>query len=446
MKLRSVLDLPCGMRAVFSNLELSSSISGHILLEKEMFLSADKIQSHYNQFSLLIKYLSAKSALSDVEKIKMILSGLRDIRNTLSAVAAGKVPDDIELFEIKSLAMITQSVRPLLNELSEVLPGLPDLSKVVELLDPDNLRIPSYYIYDSYDPELSEIRKRLKNAKEFSEDLYTECSKIEDRVRGELAKEIKNHLENLTLSLHHLSDIDILLAKAGLFMRWNLSIPEISEDKTFYKNLFNPEISEILNKQGLEYQPVNIALECKSPAVLMGANMGGKSVTLRTLALSQFMFQFGFGVPADNATILPVHQIHHLSGDYQDLNKGLSSFAAEMKMADKLLKQSERSTSILALLDEPARTTNPYEGRALVESLIKILKERGILTIVATHYNVDAPGCTKMRVKGFEEGRMNYELVIAKDGEVPREAINIAKSLGIDEKWLDEASTFLNVK
>jgi len=51
-----------------------------------------------------------------------------------------------------------------------------------------------------------------------------------------------------------------------------------------------------------------------------------------------------------------------------------------------------------------------------------------------------------MRVKGFEEGRMNYELVIAKDGEVPREAINIAKSLGIDEKWLDEASTFLNVK
>jgi len=191
MKLRSVLDLPCGMRAVFSNLELSSSISGHILLEKEMFLSADKIQSHYNQFSLLIKYLSAKSALSDVEKIKMILSGLRDIRNTLSAVAAGKVPDDIELFEIKSLAMITQSVRPLLNELSEVLPGLPDLSKVVELLDPDNLRIPSYYIYDSYDPELSEIGRDFKNAKEFSEDLYTECSKIEDRVRGELAKELR---------------------------------------------------------------------------------------------------------------------------------------------------------------------------------------------------------------------------------------------------------------
>lgn len=38
---------------------------------------------------------------------------------------------------------------------------------------------------------------------------------------------------------------------------------------------------------------------------------------------------------------------------------------------------------------------------------------------------------------------MNYELVKAKSGEVPREAINIAKSLGIDQKWLEEASTFL---
>ena len=443
MKLRSILDLPCGMRAVFSNLELSSSLSGQILLEREMYVSVSKILSHYNKFSLLINYLSSKSSSIDIEKVKMNLTGLRDIRNTLSAVAAGKVPDDIELFEIKSLAITNQSVRPLLKDLSEILPGLPDLSKVVALLDPDNLRIPSFYIYDSYDSELTQIRKRLKNSKEFREDLYTECSIIEDRVRGELAKEVKNHLDNLSISLHHLADIDILLAKACLFMRWKLTIPEISEVETDYINLFNPEISEILDKQGIEYQPVNIAIESKSPAVLMGANMGGKSVTLRTLALSQFMFQFGFGVPADDAKVVPVHQIHHLSGDYQDVNKGLSSFAAEMKMADNLLKQSEQSSSILALLDEPARTTNPYEGRALVESLIKILKDRGILTIVATHYNVDAPGCVKLRVKGFENGRMNYELVKAKSGEVPREAINIAKSLGIDQKWLEEASTFL---
>ena len=446
MKLRSILDLPCGMRAVFSNLQLCSSLSSHLLLEREMYVSSGKIASHYNLISNLLTDLSYNRASLLTEKVRGLLFGLRDIRNTLSAVSAGRVPDDIELFEIKSLAMITQSIRPLLKEISKSLPELPDLENVVKLLDPDDIRIPSFYIYDSYSSELASIRKRIKSLNEFNEDLYAESSIIEDKIREQLAKEIRIHIENLSLSLHHLADTDILLAKAALFVRWNLTIPELSDDRIYYEGMFNPEVSEILERQGLSYQPVSVTIDSKNPAVLMGANMGGKSVTLRTLALSQFMFQFGFGVPAKRATIVPVHEIFHLSGDYQDVNKGLSSFAAEMRMADKLLKHSTQSSSILALLDEPARTTNPYEGKALVESLITILKERQILTIVATHYNVDAPGCVKMRVRGFEDGRMNYELIIAKDGQVPREAINIAKSLGIDDIWLEKASELLNRK
>ncbi|MDD3274069.1 MAG: DNA mismatch repair protein MutS, partial [Bacteroidales bacterium] len=254
------------------------------------------------------------------------------------------------------------------------------------------------------------------------------------------------YLNNLSLSLNNLAEIDIFLAKADLFIRWNLSIPNISKEKTYYQALFNPEISISLEKQGNKYQPVSLFIERNSPVVLMGANMGGKSVSLRTIALSQYMFQFGFGVPAENAEIVPVHQIFHLSGDYQDLNKGLSSFAAEMKMIDLLLKESERTNSILALLDEPARTTNPYEGKALVESLLSFLRERMLLTIVATHYNVDALDCTKMRVKGYENGRMNYELVYTQDNEAPQEAITIARSLGVNEKWLEEASRLIGKK
>ncbi|MBR2772276.1 MAG: hypothetical protein IKD78_09770, partial [Bacteroidales bacterium] len=48
-----------------------------------------------------------------------------------------------------------------------------------------------------------------------------------------------------------------------------------------------------------------------------------------------------------------------------------------------------------------------------------------------------------LRVKGFDNGAMNYELVEVQDGEVPHEALNIAESLGIDSEWISEARRFL---
>ncbi|MDD2491341.1 MAG: hypothetical protein PHV12_04005 [Bacteroidales bacterium] len=322
MKLRSTMDLSCGMREVYLNLEFSSPLSGQILLEREMYLSDSILSSYYTKFSSVVDFVFQNQSLLSLTNLKEILSGVRDIRNTISAMSAGKVPDDVELFEIKNLSMISETIRPLLSSLPDIFPVLPDLSDVVELLDPEALRIPSFYIYDSYDLELKMLRKDLKSSVEFKEDLYYKCSVLEERVRRSLGKDIFKYLNNLSLSLNNLAEIDIFLAKADLFIRWNLSIPNISKEKTYYQALFNPEISISLEKQGNKYQPVSLFIERNSPVVLMGANMGGKSVSLRTIALSQYMFQFGFGVPAENAEIVPVHQIFHLSGDYQDLIKG----------------------------------------------------------------------------------------------------------------------------
>lgn len=444
MKLRTVTELPIGMRSLFANLELSSSISTHILLEREMSVSISKLASTYIQLEETLNSLSLADNYKKVSQLKESLFGVRDIRNTLNALMEGKIPDDIELFEIKNLALLSDSLIPVIRIFSDSFPKLPDLSDVVTILDPEGQRIPSFYIYDSYDSELSKLRKKLKSLEFFDEDLHSRCSLIEDRIRKELGNSLKGRLPDLVKALNNLAEIDIIIAKAEIVNKLKLSIPETSRERTLYKGLFNPQISSTLSIKGLNYQPVDISLERESPVVLMGANMGGKSVTLRTLALSQYMFQFGFGVPAKYAEIVPVHEIHYLSGDYQDINKGLSSFAAEMRKIDNLLKQSSETSSILALLDEPARTTNPYEGRALVESLITLLKSRKLLTLIASHYNLSARGCIKLRVRGFVNGEMNYELIHTDDSDAPREAINIAKSLGIDSEWLEEASRLLD--
>ena len=102
-----------------------------------------------------------------------------------------------------------------------------------------------------------------------------------------------------------------------------------------------------------------------------------------------------------------------------------------------------RSERLLALIDEPARTTNPTEGTALVSALVKVLRGDNVSLVMTTHYDIEPTDARCLRVKGFENGTMNYSLVEVQDGEVPHEALNIAESLGIDAEWISEAREIL---
>ncbi|HCV16294.1 MAG TPA: hypothetical protein DF637_08175 [Rikenellaceae bacterium] len=172
--------------------------------------------------------------------------------------------------------------------------------------------------------------------------------------------------------------------------------------------------------------------------------MGGKTVTLKTLALAQLLFQYGFGIPSEEAHITPVNEIYLSCGDDQDYRASLSSFAADMKRVDKMIKSLKRGRFILSLTDEPARTTNPVEGSALAESLITVLSKYRSMNVLTTHYNISNPYCTRLRVKGFENGKMNYSLVEDTGTEAPHEALLIAESLDIDSEWIELAQKELN--
>ena len=439
MKLKTILDLPCGMRFIFSEMEFASSFSGQVLLDSVMNTTPAAIEGSYNELREFLSLYQTSGGSATLGKCRAALLDLRDIRNTLTALESGKVPDDVELFEIKNLALISEKVREILAPVNLKSVNFPDLADIVSLLDPEGHGIPSFYIYDSFDSKLSELRKKIRNSGDESGAILAECLIIEARVREMLGNRLKGSVFGLREALMSLAKADILISKSILTKKLNLIIPEIATGINKYSSVFNPEISAILSRENKTFQKVNIELDLNKPTILTGANMGGKSVVLKTLALSQFLFQFGFGVPAASAEITPVEEIHYSPGDLQDMTRGLSSFAAEMKMADRLIKNSAHGHKILALLDEPARTTNPQEGTALVTSLLNILNGRPVFVLVATHYNVKAKGCARIRVKGLEEGKMNYELIEAGESAPPREAVNIALSLGIDREWLDEA-------
>ena len=455
IKFKSILDSPAGVRYFFEKLELSSSFSRIVMLDTEMALSEHDIACYYSELAQFSKFLVSED-ISSIEKFRLKLTGLKNIRNSLARVAGGITPDDIEFFEIKSLAMLSEDVRVLLGNTKIDCIHLPVLSEVELILDPDKNRITSFYIYDSYNSHLKELRKRLREhsrgverssaTERIKSELILEILSLENEIREGLASQIAPYISKLDESLMLLAKADILLAKAIQIERFGLIIPEISGVGIYYGKLFNPEVSEILKDEGKEFQRIDIDFD--SPLLITGANMGGKSLTLKTVALTQYLFQFGFGIPAEEASIVPVDEVFLSAGDEQDQRLGLSSFAAEMKRIDEsivaLRSKKREQRKVLILVDEPACTTNPLEGTALAKALIAIFVEQKALAVITTHYNIDEVSCKRLRVRGFEDDEMNYMLIPDSGGDVPKEAIRIASSLGVDSEWLNRAKRILS--
>lgn len=444
MQLRKLIDSPCGLRFILDELCTHSSYSRKLLLESTMMHDRESIEKSYSVLKEFYHVIENDDNKNAIQTLQFKLCKLKDINNTISRLSSSTVIDDIELYEVKSLALLSADVKNILEKLNLInVIEIPTLDDVVKILDPDGLRIATFYIYDSYSEELAVLRKKLKEKDFYQEEIYNRVMEVEDAIRARLSEALKPFVHDLCEALNALADVDLNLAKALQMKELGLCFPTISNDNVAtYKGIFHPEVKNILDKDKREYQKVDIQFGMK-PVIIMGANMGGKTIVLKTLAMSQYLLQFGFGIPADSAEMMIYDEMFCLTTDDQSLNKGLSSFAAEMKNIDAVIKASHDDKKILALIDEPARSTNPTEGTALVSSLVKLLQNKAMSLVIVTHYNIKTYNNKCLRVKGLENGKMNYELVETHEGEVPHEALNIAESLGVAPQWIQMAKEIL---
>lgn len=443
-------------RFVYENLNISSSLGRKTLLNAEIFTDKTTLQREFDvleQFLMLYKNILSKH--SDI--LHHILSQISDISVSIKNVKSGETVDDIQLFEIKKFSILSQKLSDLLKDTSCEVIKFHDLKNVIKILDPDNTGLISFYIYDSYDSNLAQLRKKRLNAKteEESESLFVQCLNLEDKIRQKICNSLQNFTELLLENLSLIGVFDILLAKAELIQKWNLTKPEIVENKIHYKGLFNPYIKSILELKSKTFQPIDIEIFMQ-PCLITGANMSGKTVLLKTLALSQIMFQFGFYVPAKYAEIMLVDDILVSIGDKQDELNGLSSFGAEMINIDKIIKKAKKHKKIFALVDELARTTNPDEGRAIVNAFVNLMEKNCICCVITTHYSGIITNSKRLRIKGLQEIKdnceikpenlndfMDYTLFEVHDDNVPNEALKIIEILRIDKELSDLAKEFL---
>ena len=428
---------------MLDQLVLQSGFARRWLLDSPMMVRDEEIVGTYEVLHRFDAFVGQVDK-THLDTVLFKLQGLKDIRTTIKNLYNQAVLDDIELFEVKHLAILSTDVAKLMAQhgMADVV-KIPELDEVINILDPDGMKIATFYIYDSYCAQLKDLRAAMRQHPEQQDDLLLQASELEEGVRRDLSRQLHPFATAIEQAQLALAGIDVNLAKVMQMRQLGLTFPALSGDGTSrYQAMFHPQVREALAGRGREFQPVDIEFG-HHPTLITGANMGGKTVVLKTLTLCQLLFQFGFGIPAASARIAVRDEIHFCIGDEQSVEKGLSSFAAEMKNIDAVIKASRENKRLMALIDEPARTTNPTEGAALVSALLKVLADKDMSLVMTTHYDIEPGDARCLRVKGFVNGSMDYQLVEVQDGEVPHEALNIAQSLGIDSEWILTARNLL---
>lgn len=300
------------------------------------------------------------------------------------------------------------------------------------------------------------------------EELNNRIEEEEEVVQEELSKAIGAFAETLMENCRRMGALDLALGKALYAVEHACVKPEIIEDHIIeIEDGRNLQVEDILNAKGKTYCPVSISLG-DGVTCITGANMGGKTISLKLAGQVPMLAQYGFFVPCRKARLGLSNYMQMLIGDSQSVERGLSSFGSEMEELKEILDNST-DRSVL-LIDEIASGTNPVEGLALTRSLVDYLKEKPYITLMTTHFETvtETEGVINMQVRGLADadfGKLNSEIQYAnrkerinvigrymdyrlyrvqQQGQVPKDALNIAKMLGIRSEIIEGAKQYMN--
>ena len=295
-----------------------------------------------------------------------------------------------------------------------------------------------------------------------------------ERLLSELGVKIHTRTKAINLALAALAKIDLLGAKAQYAYQFNMTCPEIVDfphkksdaprDNTgleFFqarhpllelqfaqKTANDAKPSQTPDAEPQHIVPIDVRLGSDFDVLIItGSNTGGKTVTLKTVALLVAMAQAGLHIPVRRGSRMPVFDDVLIDiGDEQSLEQSLSTFGAHIARLKHILSRATPKT--LVLLDELGSGTDPDEGGAIGQAVMDELRRIGCGAMVSTHFSIlKAYAIDHSRVDNasveFDTRtlRPTYHLRIGTPGE--SHAITVASKLGLPGRVIDAARKHL---
>lgn len=269
------------------------------------------------------------------------------------------------------------------------------------------------------------------------------------RLLKEWSHKIASNLDDILLIIERSALLEIYFTKYHFAKKIKGNYATInSNNEIILKKVYNPFL--ILSKKYSDITPISIELESHFIGMIIsGPNAGGKSASLKTLALCADMFLKGLPIPAQEASLPIFSDLLIEIGDAQNLSNDLSTFSGHIYNIQNILQNS--STNSLIIIDEIAHATDPVEGEALACAIIDELIKKSSFFAITTHYKqVKTKSFEHTQIKsysaGFDTKQMKalYTLYPNTIGE--SYALNIAEKMGLSTSIISQAEIYLQTR
>lgn len=239
-------------------------------------------------------------------------------------------------------------------------------------------------------------------------ELEMEEQREETRILIDIATSIRPHIYELEQSCLLLGRLDFIIAKARYATETDARMPHVQSDPELeWYHAVHPGLLLSLRSQDKSIVPLDIILTPRDRILIIsGPNAGGKSVTLKTVAIVQYMMQCGV-MPTlyENSHMGLFHNILIDIGDEQSIENELSTYSSHLSNMRYFLTHSDSHTLFLA--DEMGSGTEPQIGGAMAQAILSRLGKTGAYGVVTTHYQNLKTFADN--TDGFVNGAMLYD-------------------------------------
>ena len=183
-----------------------------------------------------------------------------------------------------------------------------------------------------------------------------------------------------------LSELDCLLALATTSLTLGYVRPElVANERMLDIGEFRHPMTEQMISEA--YVPNSVRMEegKEEMLIITGPNMGGKSSTIRAIALTIVMAQIGCYVPASHCRLSVFDGIYTRMGARDSLHTGKSTFLVELAETQQMLTAATPRS--LLVFDELGRGTSTNDGVAIAYACMQwVLEQVKAFTLLVTHY------------------------------------------------------------
>ncbi len=267
----------------------------------------------------------------------------------------------------------------------------------------------------------------------------------ETNILISIADSLRPHIDEIADSCRLLGRLDFIIAKAKYAIDTNARMPHISATPELeWYHATHPGLLLSLRAVEKDIVPLDITLDSKHRILIIsGPNAGGKSVTLKTVAIVQYMMQCGV-MPTlyENSHMGIFHSLMIDIGDEQSIENELSTYSSHLRNMRWFVTHADKRTLFLA--DEMGSGTEPQIGGAIAQAILKQMGESGAYGIVTTHYqNIKT---FADNTSGFINGAMMYDrqhlqplfkLEVGTPGS--SFALDIAYKMGLPRQVIEDA-------